>query len=1024
MLDGDNSVGLPDGLSPGYTYAFQSVQRNAPESAETRITVDGLESSLDCSIADVVLATDSRQVKYYQFDHLPTPNFTAITLDCSINALKIDQPYVVYFPSNTTSHTVLYTRMAATECDAPIITTSTTEGRRRLAILAANITYTGSRTIDNDNRPEIWENRDMILLELTIQSSALLLCVPGYSIDRVEIIRNGTQTPTINMASAHDSTRPSDPLTAWKLADAHWSSYLYTRTVDDSNLMFNDTTGAPAYYLDSDAYMRAALASHLPQNMTEEAFLDDIFTSSFLTRTAGNYYRQFTTLLAKQMLMEPVSLNATGTCILKEDRLVVRTWSAQWMAGLMAGCIILVLGVLALIPTQGILPHNPAQPLGVATIVSHSRDLLMRVKSLGGADNKNLIRVLPENGYRSKVIFDHPSVKSRFTIEMGITPGSQPHPQILSRPFLPIILHSASRLSLCALLVALIITLELLLRKSTNEEGLGDVGDDTFIHYTWTAIPSLVLGLLALAFSAADFQTRLMAPYISLKNGITAEVFPNLDLLDMSFPRVILREIRLASIAALAGTAALVISSFFTILSSSLFQEISIPTTDLIALHSTSSFDLSGYNENVDTAALNASIILGSNFKYPRFTHVDLAFPALEPIMKPAGGNINGSSIDTVIPALRGRLDNCRAYPMAKIKAENYGHGVSFDEFGYLQNPISLKIEDEGCGMSIPMGGNYFLPGPGDASYDYFGYSQDPFPLKGCSDFLYIWGKVDLTANPQVQHVSAMGCNMTLEMVQVDTTFTNLKLDIDTDNPPRPREDTAQPAQDYTSLTMSTKLVYRSIAERGVANHVSLDPFFSLLAATPPFAIENLGNASTDGGIMDAIRRQHGIIVAQYLLTTLIPADETNATTTGHAEYRNDAQPTYPANIANPFGRRWVVQDETSTRVLEVLLGVTLLLLVLNWAFMRDTGGLAASPTTIAAVAALVSGGNLIDSLPVDAQWLTEEEIISVYPHGTKFRLGWGRVKDEDGLDGNGVSSFGIYVVLDGEDGEMGGESW
>lgn len=81
---------------------------------------------------------------------------------------------------------------------------------------------------------------------------------------------------------------------------------------------------------------------------------------------------------------------------------------------------------------------------------------------------------------------------------------------------------------------------------------------------------------------------------------------------------------------------------------------------------------------------------------------------------------------------------------------------------------------------------------------------------------------------------------------------------------------------------------------------------------------------------------------------------------------------------------------------------------------MRNTGGLVASPSTIAAVAALVSGGKLIDTLPPDAQWLTEREIISTYPPGTKFRLGWGRLPDEDGLNEDGTCSFGICVVLDG----------
>ena len=51
-------------------------------------------------------------------------------------------------------------------------------------------------------------------------------------------------------------------------------------------------------------------------------------------------------------------------------------------------------------------------------------------------------------------------------------------------PLCPVILHPTTRLAKGTVLVALIIVLEFMLRKSMNQGGLGDVGDDTFIHYT------------------------------------------------------------------------------------------------------------------------------------------------------------------------------------------------------------------------------------------------------------------------------------------------------------------------------------------------------------------------------------------------------------------------------------------------------------------------------------------------------------------------------------------------------------
>ena len=58
----DGNVPWLGGLSPDYTYAFQSVLRDIPDMAETRVTVDGLKNWLECGTADVALAKCSGDV--------------------------------------------------------------------------------------------------------------------------------------------------------------------------------------------------------------------------------------------------------------------------------------------------------------------------------------------------------------------------------------------------------------------------------------------------------------------------------------------------------------------------------------------------------------------------------------------------------------------------------------------------------------------------------------------------------------------------------------------------------------------------------------------------------------------------------------------------------------------------------------------------------------------------------------------------------------------------------------------------
>lgn len=117
-------------------------------------------------------------------------------------------------------------------------------------------------------------------------------------------------------------------------------------------------------------------------------------------------------------------------------------------------------------------------------------------------------------------------------------------------------------------LFGVVAALEVTLHISKTKDGLGNVGDDTYIHYLWTSMPALLLECLVLMISSMDFTIRSLVPYIILNNVVTADVFVDLELLDMSTPWAIYKEARLRSIGVLATTTTLLIAYFFTIFSS------------------------------------------------------------------------------------------------------------------------------------------------------------------------------------------------------------------------------------------------------------------------------------------------------------------------------------------------------------------------------------------------------------------------------------------------------------------------
>lgn len=301
-----------------------------------------------------------------------------------------------------------------------------------------------------------------------------------------------------------------------------------------------------------------------------------------------------------------------------------------------------------------------------------------------------------------------------------------------------------------------------------------------------------------------------------------------------------------------------------------------------------------------------------------------------------------------------------------------------------------------------------------------------------------------------MQHLASLGCNVTFERVDVETTFVGSDLQIDTSpgKSPRIREDTARLSAMDPQLNSSigpVSSIYSSLAKIQTDPQL-LEPFFGMLVSSR-FAIpmSDLGDAGADQKVADAIKWQHGVIHAQNLAQQRIPAQWSNVTLASIASRNDsDAQPRYTAAVTDTSARRRVVQDAASTQALEALLGAALVLLVVGWLFMHQTDVLPRPPTSIASVAALVAGGNVLDKLPADAEWRTRAELAAALRASSggggiagiggepRFWLGWGLVPDLEGRaagteNENGYRRFGIFAVGEEEsipvdDGGKGGK--
>ncbi|TGO42975.1 hypothetical protein BHYA_0004g01010 [Botrytis hyacinthi] len=988
----------PDGISKGF--AFQQVRNNLADTAQIKFTVDGFTNSLDCEPVDVRL-TLLEHAKG-TCDDGECPNYMELDVtssDCNIT-FKND----VLQPDRGSDNPTIFGRLPQGQCNG-----TTDDAGKRILVMFGHFQY-----ITQDDGTQMSD----------LLKSTQLLCSPTYQITKVDVVQIGTNTQSVALSPSAPS-RSLEHVTPWSIMQAHFDSY------EENGVIFSQEQGPnskPPYFpmgnvpIDVDEWMSMLLRSQVTSG-TAVSMLDD---QGYVRDIATGYYRAFGAVVAHQGLMDATSISAVGSAVINENRLIVQNWAVQWMAGLVAVCLILTFIAIFTIPKHGILPHSPTTTITMAALVAHSPDLLKRLRDFGDADEKTLCQLFETSAFRSGVeLVVGSNQHQRFTITdtsyMERNDDMLSFTQSMSKHSHPGTLHPVSRLVLCLVLVGLIIALELALHKSAKDNGLGDVGNGAYIHYLWTSIPGLIFGILATTISSMDSTVRSLVPYTMLQKFVPTHFMVTLDFLDVSVPRAIYKEVKVRNVGAFATTTMLLVASFFTIFSASLFQSVSLSAIDLIVLRANNSFDQSISTLTIDGDE-RASLILETNQSYPAFTYENLAFPQLIPKM-PTLMNVDSNSssllIKTVVPAVRGKLE-CHMYDASSITTNLTIDYIYKGPSTNLSNPLGINIEGEECLLQPDDEANKYNKFFGTSSNaSYFGQTgsnSDSF-YSACSKFLFIWGSLDYSANPQVSHIAAMGCNQSFETVDVDTTFIGTNLTIGSENPPHPREDTAS---DSTVINgyLDVASWYSDVATENTPQLLS-NVFSLLVTSRWAIPVSNLGDPSKNQIVADALRFQTGIVVAQVLNTNRVLANNTNATL-AHAPLDlhdgSDAR-TFNATATDPAGRQRVVQDAASTRIIEALLLVSLLLLILAWVSLPKANVLPdRSPTTIASVIALVAGGNLLDFLSKDVESLSYDDIVKAFGEETQFRMGWGLLPDVEGEatgnhNENGVSRFGVFGV-------------
>ncbi|KUJ07725.1 uncharacterized protein LY89DRAFT_789416 [Mollisia scopiformis] len=790
--------------------------------------------------------------------------------------------------------------------------------------------------------------------------STACICTPTYNISALDITRNSTQTLSVALSNNSNPTM-LDGIHAWDLVTALLASY----SSASANIVGNIDFQPDDIYIDPDDNSITAIRLRNITGDADPGLSAFPFDEEFIYDMWRNYWQQFAAIIAYESLMDTTSTPITASAITMEDRLLlVRTAKARD------------------------LPSNPSSLSGIASLLIHSEPLLASLSGLALSDPKALSGVLGCSEYQ---ISEYRSGSRYFTVTaIDHIPENDDLEAADTKqdPKYPTALYPLARVASFLALAGLIAGLEVAfqLSKSTRDSA----------------------SLVGLYFGFLDFQARRMIPYINLSFGSVYDSSAGLDLLDRSMPSIIVEEIRTANYAALFNTMALGIASLLTIISASLFHTAWIPTVTPTQLQTVGSFittnmglfvgDSGGLSPDTEGAVAASFLVLESNLTYPAFTYENLAFPEFqippESVKRYVDDDDSSNStlmINITVPALRPRFA-CRLYDPTKIEANITSNDTitlyipdeAYETCSYFLDSIVTHLTIDYSGNST---GFFFGLGTGNT----WGTPDDGTNIEfhRCSSYMWAWGHASTSPQPIVTSVSALGCNQTLEGVDVATTFFGTDLYIDPSYPPIPNESTVWESNAQTSTEdYDTFLNIPSVG--------SLDRFFSLLTTShygvPADALENISQAQA---VADAIVTQQGIMDIQSISwRNRYPASNTNATLVNAPiglQAGNDSI-AHNGTLINTTGTDRVLQDAAATRILEAILGAVLAFSALGWLSMQNTRLLPCCPTSIASAAALLVDGNVVQFLARGVDKTFDGDLSRAFPRGTMFRMGWGQV--------------------------------
>lgn len=957
------NVPYPAGTTRDFVFQTFSVS-NLSSDALVTADVSGLSADLDCEPAHIKVqfwqqrkhhvgdSSESRSV--VQHNQIYSPS-------CKVSNVSINLPPAPE-PSYSKGIKIGFTlpkayiqrpkpQYAAGFLSGQCEGASGPDGNRIVLIMAE-----GQYSKEKWEWPSVFSQNVTVTRNITLKRSTQMICKPTYSLLKLQAKANTTEASlTADLATMTTEQSLLRSLTPWDIASNILAAPVsfgprepiayhnpFTASLANDIWTYNEMINVD-YSLRVGAWLANTTGN-----------LDDLFQADVLRSTASSYFRTAAAqLVQKGLVAQQYKLLTNSSAVISENRVLMNQMPLRAMEGCLA-LVILLAGAMIMLAFRDVLaPWNPNYISATAMIIANSKTFCASLEGTSAASLDVLAGRLGGRRYYSDRTAEGLSITTVDDRLHNMTRKDSPVPGWTTKsrewrtfPSLPL------RVLFFVMVALVIVALEVLLRLSQADEGLGGASSTGNTHYLWTMLPAVVMEVIGLVFSSIDFNTRCLAPYAQLRKRkcATFNSFMTVNFLDSLDATLIFNSIRLKHYAVLATTLATLASPFLTIITSSLYSAVDVPQRINVTFMEETIFNgtLTG-----EPGILTANYILRDNLSTPRWTYDELAFPKLA-MNNPLPDNlIKNSFVDIRVPAMRAIL-NCHFRTNADLQPN-------------LTKTGTLEINVP-CGRCSANGTNLALNGPLNGTIAIsnnavFGKAfglvalpiddllADKLPIikiinsdgvveyRKINDFdtvSYIWGSM---RNDSIDHIAGVVCCKYAEMVDTQTRFQLPTFNIMDGDPPRPDENSSRPV-----LNFNHQLDWAGLD----AEELNLDSFFQALVYGK-YAIpeEDLSSAETNSKVLRAITRQHKLFKAQLFNSyDRVAVDKVNASL-------------LQGNVSTASHLR-VFQDAVATRVLEALLAAMLVCGIVGSVFLNTDRVLPKNPCSIAAVASLLVDSDLL----------------------------------------------------------------